>query len=144
MSIALAFARRTADYGETPVGAVVVSPDGKILGHGHNRREGLRDIASHAEIEAMRNAANAVGDWRLTDCSLYVTLEPCPMCAGAIIAARVSRVFYGARDENGGAVSGNLNMFVEFGGGTEVTGGVLADECGAVLSEFFRGMRNPV
>ncbi|MDR3310412.1 MAG: nucleoside deaminase [Oscillospiraceae bacterium] len=142
MSRAIALAKEAAHFGETPVGAVVLSPDGAVIGRGRNRREARSDVAAHAEIEAMRDAAARLGDWRLTGCSLYVTLEPCAMCAGAIIASRVSAVYFGAADKLAGACGGRVNLFMELpNAGTAVTGGILAEECGRLLSAFFAERR---
>ena len=141
MTAALVLAREAAAAGEVPVGCVVVR-NGEIVGRGRNRREEKQSVASHAEIEAMAMANAALGTWRLEDCDLYVTLEPCPMCAGAIINARVRRVYYGARDDAMGACGGVLNLFMEdFPHHPQLVGGILADECGNLLSEFFKGLR---
>ena len=112
MNQALTLAREAAAHGEVPVGCVIVR-DGKIIGRDRNRREEKQAVSSHAEMEAMAQANEALGSWRLEDCDLYVTLEPCPMCAGAILNARVRRVFYGARDRAMGACGGVLNLFME-------------------------------
>lgn len=142
MEQALALAREAAAAGEVPVGCVIVK-DGAIVGRGRNRREEKRAVSSHAEMEAMAEANAALNTWRLEDCDLYVTLEPCPMCAGAIINARVRRVFYGARDSVMGACGGVLNLFMEnFPHHPQLVGGILGEECAAVLSEFFRKLRN--
>lgn len=111
MEQALVLAREAADRGEVPVGCVIVK-DGRIVGRGRNRREEKQAVYSHAEMEAMAAANAALGSWRLEDCDLYVTLEPCPMCAGAILNARIARVFYGARDAAMGACGGVLNLFM--------------------------------
>lgn len=141
MKEALTLAKEAAQAGEVPVGCVIVR-DGEIIGRGRNRREEKQAVSSHAEMEAMAQANAALGSWRLEDCDLYVTLEPCPMCAGAIINARISRVFYGARDEVMGAAGGVLNLFMEnFPHRPQLVGGILAEECAAVLGEFFRGKR---
>ena len=141
MNQALTLAREAAAHGEVPVGCVIVR-DGKIIGRGRNRREEKQAVSSHAEMEAMAQANEALGSWRLEDCDLYVTLEPCPMCAGAILNARVRRVFYGARDRAMGACGGVLNLFMEdFPHHPQLVGGILAEECQAVLSEFFKGLR---
>jgi len=143
MREALALAREAAAHGEVPVGCVVVR-HGQVIGRGRNRREELGDARSHAEMEAIGQACAAVGDWRLSDCELYVTLEPCPMCAGAILNARVGTVVYGASDTGFGACGGVMNLFEEaFGFRPRLYGGVLAAECGALLSDFFAGMRVP-
>lgn len=142
MEQALALAREAAAAGEVPVGCVIVK-DGAIIGRGRNRREEKQAVSSHAEMEAMGEANAALNSWRLEDCDLYVTLEPCPMCAGAIINARVRRVFYGARDSIMGACGGVLNLFMEnFPHHPQLVGGILGEECAAVLSEFFRKLRN--
>ena len=141
MKEALTLAKEAAQAGEVPVGCVIVR-DGEIIGRGRNRREVKQAVSSHAEMEAMAQANAALGSWRLEDCELYVTLEPCPMCAGAIINARIPRVFYGARDEAMGAAGGVLNLFMEnFPHKPQLVGGILAEECAAVLGEFFRGKR---
>ena len=141
MEQALALAREAAAAGEVPVGCVIVK-DGAIIGRGRNRREEKQAVSSHAEMEAMAEANAALNTWRLEDCDLYVTLEPCPMCAGAIINARVRRVFYGARDSVMGACGGVLNLFMEnFPHHPQLVGGILREECQAVLRDFFRGLR---
>ena len=141
MREALALAREAAAQGEVPVGCVIVR-GGEIVGRGRNRREELQSTASHAEMEAIADANARLGTWRLDDCALYVTLEPCPMCAGAILNARIPRVYYGARDEAMGACGGVLNLFMErFPGTPALVGGILADECRAVLGAFFRALR---
>ena len=142
MEQALALAREAAAAGEVPVGCVIVK-DGAIIGRGSNRREEKQAVSSHAEMEAMAEANAALNTWRLEDCDLYVTLEPCPMCAGAIINARVRRVFYGARDSVMGACGGVLNLFMEnFPHHPQLVGGILGEECAAELSAFFRKLRN--
>ena len=142
MNQALTLAREAAAHGEVPVGCVIVR-DGKIIGRGRNRREEKQAVSSHAEMEAMAQANEALGSWRLEDCDLYVTLEPCPMCAGAILNARVRRVFYGARDRAMGACGGVLNLFMErFPFRPALVGGILKDECRAVLADFFRTLRS--
>ena len=142
MEQALALAREAAAAGEVPVGCVIVK-DGAIIGRGRNCREEKQAVSSHAEMEAMAEANAALNSWRLEDCDLYVTLEPCPMCAGAIINARVRRVFYGARDSVMGACGGVLNLFMEnFPHHPQLVGGILGEECAAVLSDFFRRLRN--
>ncbi len=141
MRQALDLAREAAAAGEVPVGCVIVK-DGAVIGRGRNRREEKQQVFSHAEMEAIAQANDALGTWRLDDCELYVTLEPCPMCAGAILNARIGRVYYGARDEAMGACGGVLNLFMEnFPHRPALVGGVLAEECRAVLSDFFRGLR---
>ena len=144
MSIALELAKEAAEDGDTPVGCVVVDTAGTVIGRGRNRREKEKSATAHAELEAISDACKTLDDWRLFGCSLYVTLEPCPMCAGAIIMSRISKVFFGARDELTGSCGSVLNLFMEpYGHSTQITGGVLADDCSALLSGFFRTLRDP-
>ena len=141
MRQALALAEEAAAAGEVPVGCVIVR-EGQVIGRGRNRREEKQAVRSHAEMEAMAGANAALGSWRLEDCSLYVTLEPCPMCAGAIINARIHRVYYGARDEAMGACGGVTNLFMEdFPHKPALVGGILREECRQILGEFFRRLR---
>ena len=141
MRQALALAEEAAGHGDVPVGCVVVK-DGAVIGRGCNRREERGDAGAHAEVEAIRQACRAVGGWNLHDCALYVTLEPCPMCAGAIINARVGTVCYGARDEKAGACGSVLDLFAErFNHRPRVYGGVLKEACAALLQEFFQSLR---
>ena len=141
MERALELAREAAEHGEVPVGCVIVH-GGKIIGQGRNQREEKQDVRSHAELEAMAEACKTLGSWRLEGCDLYVTLEPCPMCAGAIINARVGRVFYGARDAAMGACGGVLNLFMEnFPHHPQLVGGICAEESRALLASFFARMR---
>ena len=141
MQEALRLAAEAAAGGEVPVGCVIVK-DGVIVGAGRNRREEKKSTASHAEMEAIAQANAALGTWRLDDCDLYVTLEPCPMCAGAIVNARIRHVFYGARDREMGACGGVLNLFMEnFPHTPQLTGGILAEDCRQVLSDFFQTIR---
>lgn len=141
MRQALDLARQAAACGEVPVGCVIVK-DGAVVGRGRNRREERQAAWSHAEMEAMAQANRALGTWRLDGCTLYVTLESCPMCAGAILNARVSRVYFGARDREMGACGGVMNLFMEdFPHPPALVGGVLEAECAQVLREFFRGLR---
>ena len=141
MQEALALAREAAAAGEVPVGCVIVRR-GAIVGRGRNRREERQAVSSHAEMEAMAQANTVLGTWRLDDCELYVTLEPCPMCAGAILNARIPRVYYGTRDEAFGACGGVLNLFMEeFPHRPALVGGILAEDCRAVLAEFFASLR---
>jgi len=142
MKLALSLAREAQYDGEIPVGSVVADSGGIVIGRGRNRRRQLSSAIAHAEIEAIEEACKTLGDWRLTGCSLYVTLEPCPMCAGAVIMSRISRLYFGARDEVTGSCGSVINLFMEsYGQSTQVTGDILADECGELLSEFFRKLR---
>ena len=141
MAQALTLAREAAAAGEVPVGCVIVR-EGQVVGRGRNRREERQRTSSHAEMEAIAQANEVLGTWRLEDCALYVTLEPCPMCAGAILNARIPRVWYGARDEAFGACGGVLNLFMEdFPNRPALVGGVLAEECRALLADFFSRLR---
>lgn len=142
MREALALAEQAVALGEVPVGAVVVK-DGVIIARGYNRRELDHSATAHAELSAIEEACRAVGSWRLHGCTLYVTLEPCPMCAGAIINARLDRVVYGARDEKAGACGSVLDLF-EMGLNHRpiLKSGVLASESGELLSAFFEKIRN--
>ena len=141
MEQALTLAREAASEGEVPVGCVIVRGD-EIVGRGRNRREKDKTALAHAEIEAISDACRNLGGWRLWECTLYVTLEPCPMCAGAILNARIRRVWYGARDEAMGACGGVTNLFMEaFPNRPALVGGILADECRTVLADFFAGLR---
>ncbi len=142
MRLALDAAKESAAEGEVPVGAVVVR-NGEVVAVGRNRRESVKDALSHAEIEAIRTACAVLGGWRLWECEMYVTLEPCPMCAGAILNARIRKVTFGAYDQKNGAVSSVMQMYdYPFTHKPAVEGGVLADECAGVLSDFFKGLRS--
>ncbi len=143
MQLALAEAALAAHTGDVPVGAVVVDPGGRVIGRGHNGREALADPTAHAELVAIRSAAQARGSWRLDGCTLAVTLEPCTMCAGAVVLARLDRLVYGAIDVKAGAVGSLWDVVRDrrLNHRPEVVGGVLAEECGRVLSEFFRDQR---
>ncbi len=141
MSAALALAASAAEGGDVPVGAVVVK-NGEIIGRGQNRCQSRNDPTAHAEIEAIRGAAEAVGDWRLTGCTLYVTLEPCAMCAGAMVNSRVERVVFGAREEKTGCCVSICNLFaMPFSGLVKIESGVLEEECKALLQQFFKNAR---
>jgi tRNA(adenine34) deaminase len=142
MSDALGEARKAAEHGEVPVGAVVVH-EGEVVGRGFNRREIDGDPLAHAEILAIRQAAQRLGGWRLTGCTLYVTLEPCAMCAGALVVSRVDRLVYGARDPKAGFCDslGDLVRDPRLNHRLEVTAGVREEECGGLLKEFFAGLR---
>ena len=138
---ALALAEQSAREGEVPVGCVVTL-DGRIVGRGRNRRETNKTALAHAELEAISEACRTLGGWRLWQCTLYVTLEPCPMCAGAILNAQIPRVVYGARDEKAGACGSLVNILRLPGcRQPEMEGGVLADECSKLLRDFFRQLR---
>ena len=141
MALALQQARLAADEGEVPVGAVVTR-NGEVVSVGRNRREYGKNVLYHAELEAIDAACKKLGGWRLWECEMYVTLEPCPMCAGAIVNARIKKVYFGARDEKNGAVCSVMNMFdYPFTHRPEFEGGVLEKECADMLSDFFRRLR---
>lgn len=141
MREALELARAAAAAGEIPVGCVIVRA-GQIIGRGRNRREEQQSALGHAEMEAIAQANRTLASWRLEDCSLYVTLEPCPMCAGAVLNARIPRVYYGARDRVFGGCGGVLNLFMEaFPQTPALTGGILEPECRALLTAFFQDLR---
>lgn len=142
MRRAISQALIAAEQDEVPVGAVIVR-GGRIIAAAFNQREQLRDPTAHAEMLAITQAAEAVGDWRLEDCSLYVTLEPCPMCAGAIVLARIPRVIYGTRDPKAGAVDSLFQLLgdIRLNHRCEVIAGVLANDCGQLLTHFFRSKR---
>ena len=142
MRAALREARASLARDEVPVGCVIVH-DGLVIGRGHNQVESLQDATAHAEIVAIGAASNALGSWRLNECTLYVTLEPCSMCAGAIVLARLGRVVYGAPDPKAGACGSVLDVLGErrLNHRAELTAGVLAEECGELLREFFRQRR---
>lgn len=141
MKYALKLAKQSANEGEVPVGAIVVC-DGKIVGEGRNRREVVKNALHHAEIEAIDNACKNLGGWRLWKCDLYVTLEPCPMCAGAIINSRIKNVYFGAKDEKNGAVVSAAQLFdMNFTHKPLYEGGIMGDECAKILSDFFKDLR---
>lgn len=141
MQKALQLAREAADAGEVPVGCVIVCRD-RIVGCGRNRREEKQSSLSHAETEAIAMANRTLGTWRLEECTLYVTLEPCPMCAGAILNARIPRICYGAADPVMGACGSVMNLFMEdFPHPPAVLAGLLAEDCAALLRDFFRTLR---
>lgn len=141
MKYALSLAKKSAEEGEVPVGAIVVC-DGKIVGEGRNRREIVKNALHHAEIEAINEACKNLGGWRLWKCDLYVTLEPCPMCAGAIINSRIKNVYFGASDLKNGAVVSAAQLFdMNFTHKPLYEGGIMGDECAEILSTFFKGLR---
>ena len=144
MRLALDEAREAGRKGEVPVGAVVVAGDGSVLSSAHNLRESSADSTAHAEILALRSACAATGGWRLPDASLYVTLEPCAMCMGAAVNARIRRVVFGAEDPRGGALVSNFGVGAgnELNHRVEFSGGVLGAECAEILESFFRTLRD--
>ncbi len=141
MNLALDLAREAGEAGDVPVGCVIVR-DGQIIGRGRNRREEDKNALAHAELEAIREACETLGSWRLPNCRLYVTLEPCPMCAGGIISARIPEVFYGAKDSGIGACGSVLNLFEEgFRHRPKLRGGIFQEPCTEILSNFFQKLR---
>jgi tRNA(adenine34) deaminase len=143
MDLALEQAALAAESADVPVGAVLLGADGAVLGAGYNRREAARDVTRHAEIEALRAASASLGDWQLAGCTLVVTLEPCTMCAGALVQARVARLVFGAWDDKAGAVGSLWDVVRDrrLNHRPEVYGGVRADECGRLLTDFFARRR---
>lgn len=139
MRLAMAEAALAPATGDVPVGALVLDPDGEVIGRGHNEREAVGDPTAHAEVVAIRQAAEKTGEWRLSGCTLVVTLEPCTMCAGAIVLSRIDRVVYGALDEKAGAAGSLFDVMRDrrLNHRPEVIRGVLADECGEQLRAFF-------
>ncbi len=141
MRLAIEEAKKSAAMGEVPVGAVIVRGD-EIIASAFNRRESSKNALSHAETEAIYKACQKLGGWRLWECEMYVTLEPCPMCAGAILNARLKKVTFGAYDEKNGAVSSVMQMYtLPFTFQPEIEGGVLESECAALLTDFFKDLR---
>lgn len=143
MQIALELARQAYEINEVPVGAIVVKKStGKIIGKGYNRREIDKNPLAHAEIAAIKQAAETLGGWRLLDCDIYVTLEPCPMCCGAIINSRIERVIFGAFDSKSGSVESIINMFdLPFYHKPKIVSGIMQKECSEILSDFFTELR---
>ena len=142
MREALAEARLALAAGDVPVGCVIVDAAGEIIARGRNRREATHDATAHAEVEAIRAASRLRQSWRMEDCTLVVTLEPCPMCAGAILNARFGSVVYGAREEKTGSLGSVVDLYSEnYGYHPKVYGGILAEDCAALLTEFFETMR---
>ena len=142
MRKAMALARKGEELGEVPIGCVIVH-DGKIIGRGYNRRKTDKSTLSHAELIAIKKADKVIGDWRLEECTLYVTLEPCPMCAGAIVQARMDRLVIGAMSPKAGCAGSLLNLMhvQEFNHQVEVDTGVLGEECSQMLQRFFKELR---
>lgn len=141
MNEAFALAREAADEGEVPVGAVITL-DGEIVGRGRNRREKNKNALAHAEIEAINDACKNLGGWRLWKCEMFVTLEPCPMCAGAIINSRLKKVTYGAKDLKAGSCESVVNLFdLPYNHKPEIEGGYREDEASEILSSFFKNLR---
>lgn len=142
MKMAVKLAKKAASMGEVPIGCVIVYED-KVIGRGYNRRKTDKNTLSHAEITAIRKASRVIGDWRLEGCTMYVTLEPCQMCAGAIVQARMDRVVIATMSPKSGCAGSILNLLQmeEFNHQVEITKGVLADECSAMLSDFFTDLR---
>lgn len=143
MSVAIDEARAGAAEGEIPIGAVVIGPDGAVIARAHNRREGSHDPTAHAEVLALREAAARLGRWRLDDCTMVVTMEPCPMCAGAVVMSRLSRLVFGAWNDEYGAAGSRWDIVRDrrLNHRAEVVGGVRADECGAIVTEFMSAHR---
>ena len=142
MNEALKLAREAADEGEVPVGAVVVLGD-EIVGRGRNRREKGKNALAHAELEAIDEACERLGGWRLWQCDMYVTLEPCPMCTGAIINSRIKRLVYGASDYKAGSCGSVVNLFdLPYNHKPEMVSGFMQEECAEILTEFFKQLRN--
>ena len=141
MRSAIELAKRSADEGEVPVGAVIVR-NGKIVATGRNRRENDKNATVHAELQAIDRACSVLGGWRLWECELYGTMEPCPMCAGAIINSRIKRVVFGAYDQKAGSCGSVINLFdLPYNHKPELVGGFMRDECSAVLTGFFKDLR---
>ena len=140
---ALTLAREAYDAGEVPVGCVIAGPDGSVIGRGRNRRQEKRDATAHAEVEAIREACGALGDWRLEGCTLYVTLEPCQMCAGALVQSRMDAVVIGCMSPKSGSAGSLINVLdnPSFNHQVEIRQGVLAEECSALLTQFFKELR---
>ena len=141
MQEALSLAKEAAACGEVPVGAVIVK-DGEIIATGRNRREKSKNALSHAEIEAINNACNTLGGWRLWQCEIYVTLEPCPMCSGAIVNARIPNVYFGAYDKNFGCCGSTINVLeLQNSFRPNFQGGIMEEECSKLITDFFKKLR---
>ncbi|GAA3634044.1 tRNA adenosine(34) deaminase TadA [Lactobacillus hamsteri] len=143
MQLAVEEAKKAEAQDEVPIGAIVVDPNGEVVGKGYNRRELDQDATQHAEMIAIREACKNIGFWRLIDCSLFVTLEPCPMCAGAIINSRIKNIFFGAMDPKAGAAGSVVDLFAveKFNHHPNVIAGLNQEECGQMLTNFFRAIR---
>ena len=142
MAMALDLAREAAAVGEIPVGCIIADKNGKIIGRGRNTRQESRSALGHAELTAIDEACRNLGDWRLEGCTIFITLEPCPMCAGAIINARIPIVVFGAREENFGSCGSVIDLFSErYGHSPAVYGGILEADCAGLLRDFFRAKR---
>ena len=142
MKLALKEAKKAYDKGEVPVGAVIVK-NGEVISRAHNLKEIKNDTTNHAELLAIKKASKKLNSWRLTDCEMYVTLEPCPMCAGAIINSRLDRVVYGAKDPKAGSCESVINLFdLPYNHKPFVSRGILEEECSSILTEFFKKLRN--
>jgi len=142
MAQAMELAREAGEAGDVPVGCVITDKDGNIIGRGRNRRQETHDATAHAELEAIREACAETGDWRLEGCSIFVTLEPCPMCTGAIINSRIPTVVYGAKEELSGSCGSVIDLFSErYGHKPAVYGGVMKDESAKLLKQFFMKRR---
>ena len=142
MLMAIKEAEKSASLDEVPVGAIIVK-DNKVIARGHNLREKSNDPTSHAEINAIRKACKKLGSWRLEDCTIYVTIEPCSMCAGTLLWTRIKRIVYGAPDLKGGAIASSFNLFEvkNINHHPEIAGGILQEECGKMMSSFFKEKR---
>lgn len=142
MKMAIAQAKKAATLGEVPIGCVIVC-DGKVIGRGYNRRKTDKNTLSHAELNAIKKASKKMGDWRLEECTMYVTLEPCQMCSGAIVQARIPKVVMGCMNPKAGCAGSILNLLDEprFNHQVEIVKGVLEDECSALLTDFFKALR---
>lgn len=142
MKEALRQAKKAADLGEAPIGAVIVQ-DNRIIARGYNTRESKKKATGHAEIMAIERACKKLGGWRLPNSSIYVTLEPCPMCSGAVIAARIDRLYFGAYDSKSGCCGSVCNLFEKgaFNHTVDVVGGIMEDECSQIISDFFKELR---
>lgn len=141
MQNAIDEAKKACSVGEVPVGAVIVF-ENKIIGSGYNKRETLKNALSHAEIEAINEACKTLGSWRLLNCDLYVTLEPCPMCTGAIINSRIKKIVFGCADPKSGSCGSVINLIdLPYNHKPEIVSGIMRDECSALLSDFFKNLR---